>query len=187
MKTDDYDSIATKCFECGRNWFKLTRMEKGQVLAECTHCGHSHILDSVLEKQSHIPVVYWFSAPKKIERCVDCRAELKIWDVSYNGKLATSKCSKCGLTHTFKKPRFRGWQLLHVSRIIGDQVINLNYGLSLTEIKGIGSKRAMSLNLVGIKTISDLANSTALILSSRTGISEKLLLRWIEQAKSIVK
>lgn len=186
MKSDDYASIATKCFECGRNRFKLTRMEKGQVLAECMHCGHAHILDSVLEKKSRVPLVYWFSAPKKIERCIDCRSELKIWDVSYDGKLAQSKCSKCGLFHTFKKPRLRDWRLIRVTRRVGDEVLDLKTTLDLIEIKGIGSKRAEILDLAGVKTVSDLANSSVFILSSKTGISEKFLLQWIKQAKDLV-
>ena len=186
MKSDDYASIATKCFECGRNRFILTRMEKGQVLAECMYCGHTHTLDSILEKKSRVPLVYWFSAPKKIERCVDCRSQLKIWDVSYDGKLAHSKCSKCGLFHTFKKPRLRGWRLIRVSRRVGDEVYDVKTALDLTEINGIGSKRAEVLALVGVKNVSDLANSSVFILSSKTGISEKFLFQWIKQAKEFL-
>ena len=185
MKSNDYASIATKCFECGRNWFKLTRMEKGQVLAECVYCGHSHTLDSVLEKKTRAPLIYWFSVPKKMERCFDCRSPLKVWDISYDGHLAQSKCSKCGLSHTFKKPRLRDWRLIRVTRRVGDEVLDLKTALDLTEIKGIGSKRAEILDLAGVKTVSDLANSSVLILSSKTGISKKFLLQWIKQAKDL--
>jgi hypothetical protein len=44
-------------------------------------------------------------------------------------------------------------------------------------------KRAETLGLAGVKSVSDLANSSVFSLSSKTGISEKLLLQWIEQAK----
>lgn len=186
MKSDDYTSIATKCFECGRNRFILTRMEQGQVLAECTNCGHTHILDSVLEKKTRVPLVYWFSVPKKIARCIDCRSPLKLWDVSYSGKMAHSKCTKCGLFHTFKKPRLRGWRLIRVTRRVGDDVVDVKTALDITEIKGIGSKRAEVLALSGVRNISDLANSSVIILSSKTGISEKLLLKWIKQAKEFL-
>ena len=160
-------------------------MEKGQVLAECMNCGHAHIIDSVLGKKSHLPVVYWFSAPKKMERCIDCRSQLEIWDVSYDGKLAHSKCSKCGLFHTYKKPRLRDWRLIRVTRRVGNKVLDLKSALDLTDIKGIGSKRVETLALAGVKNVSDLSNSSIPSLSSRTGISEKLLLQWIQQAKDL--
>ena len=186
MKSEDYASKATKCYECGKNIFELTRMEKGQVLAECTNCGHDHILDSVLEKKPRLPVVYWFSAPKTIGRCIDCRSELEIWDISYDGKSAQSKCSRCGLFHTYNKPRFRDWRLVRVTRRVGDKVLDLKSVLDLTEIKGIGSKRAETLGLAGVKNVSDLANSSVFSLSSKTGVSEKILLKWIKQAKDLL-
>ena len=186
MKIDDYGSIETKCFECGRNQFTLTRMEQGQVLAECVSCGHAHTLDSVLEKKTRVPLIYWFSAPKKIERCVDCRSPLKIWNIDYSGKFAYTTCSKCGLSHTFKKPRLRSWRLIRVTRRIGDKVFDLKNTLDLTEIKGIGSKRAEILILAGVKNVSDLANSSVFVLSSKTGISKEFLLRWIKQAKELL-
>ena len=185
MTNEDYASIASKCFECGKNCFRLTRMEKGQVLAECMNCGHDHILDSVLGKKSHLPVVYWFSAPKKMERCIDCKSQLEIWDVSYDGKLANSKCSKCGLFHTYKKPRLRDWRLIRVTRRAGDKVLDLKSTLDLTDIKGIGSKRAEALSLAGVKSVSNLSDSSVYSLSSKTGISEKLLVKWIQKAKDL--
>ncbi len=187
MKIDDYTSVETKCFECGRNQFTLTRMEQGQVLAECTSCGHAHTIDSVLEKKTRIPLIYWFSAPKKIERCLDCRSPLRLWNIDYSGKFAYGKCSKCGLLHTFKKPRLRNWQLIRVTRRVGDELFDLKNTLDLTEIKGIGSKRAEILNLSGVKNVSDLANSSVFVLSSKTGISEKFLLQWIKQAKELLQ
>lgn len=185
MENNDYTSIETKCFECGRNQFTLTRMEQGQVLAECISCGHTHTLDSVLEKKTRVPLIYWFSAPKKIGRCLDCRSPLKVWDIDYSGKFAFSKCSKCGLLHTFKKPRLRSWKLIRVTRRIDDKVLDLKKTLDLTEIKGIGSKRAEILALSGVRNVSDLANSSVFVLSSKTGISEKFLFRWIEKAKEL--
>jgi len=185
VKTDDYASIETKCFECGRNHFILTRMEQGQVLAECIACGHTHTLDSVLEKKTRVPLVYWFSAPKKIERCLECRSPLKVWNIDYSGRFASGECGKCGLLHTFKKPLLRSWRLIRVTRRIGDKVFDLRNTLNLTEIKGIGSKRAKILSHLGIKNVSDLANSSVFVLSSKTGISEKFLLQWIKQAKEL--
>jgi replicative superfamily II helicase len=162
-------------------------MKEGQVLAECINCGHAHFLDSVLEKKSRTPTVYWFSAPKKMARCFECRAELKIWDVSYDGKSAQSKCNKCGLNHTFKKPRFRSWQLVRVTRRVGEQVTELQTSFDLTEINGIGAKRAETLESAGINNVSELASCSVQVLRAKTGISEKILTKWIDQAKELLK
>ena len=59
--------------------------------------------------------------------------------------------------------------------------------LELTGIKGIGSKRADELRAVGVNTISDLATSSTKDLSQKTGIPEKIVSRWIEQAKEIIE
>ena len=187
MTSESYESIETKCFECGRNCFELSRMKEGQVLAECTHCGHAHTLDAVAVKKTRVPVLYWFSAPKNIERCVDCKSKLKIWDVSYNGRFANSKCENCGLIHSFKKPRFRGWRLVGVTRRMGDNVLDLKGTFDLTEIKGIGIKRAEVLDQAGIKSALDLVNSPVVVLSSKTGISEKFLIKWMKQANELLQ
>ncbi len=52
----------------------------------------------------------------------------------------------------------------------------------LTEIKGIGSKRAKELKVAGVNTISDLATASAKDLSQKIGISEKTISRWITEA-----
>ena len=54
--------------------------------------------------------------------------------------------------------------------------------IELTEIKGIGFKRAEELKGVGVNTVSDLATASAKDLSQKTGISEKTLSRWITEA-----
>lgn len=58
--------------------------------------------------------------------------------------------------------------------------------LELTGIKGIGSKRAEKLKAVGVNTLSDLAASSAKDLSQKTGISEKIVSRWIEEARETI-
>jgi hypothetical protein len=184
MTNPDYGSIPTKCNECGKNRFKLTRMQKGQILAECTNCGHAHTLESVLDKNIHQPILFWFTTSKKTKRCVECRSELKLWDVTYDGRMSTRKCEKCALIHTYKKRRFRDWQLIRVTRRADDTIPNPIGQTDLTQIKGIGPKRAITLNLAGINTIPDLAKSTPFVLSSKTGISEKHLEKWIAQAKT---
>lgn len=54
----------------------------------------------------------------------------------------------------------------------------------LTEIKGIGSKRAEQLKAAGISTVWDLATSSAKDLSEKTGVSEKTVSKWIKQART---
>lgn len=186
MESYNYASIAPKCFECGKNRFILTRKEQDQILAECISCGHAHILDSVLEKKTDAPLLYWFSAPKKIQRCFDCQSTLKVWDISSNGKLANSKCGKCGLFHTFAKTRLWGWRLIRVTRRVDGELVDVKAALDLTLIKGIGPKRATVLSLAGVRNVSDLANSSVFVLSSKTGISEKFLFLWIKQAKDFL-
>ena len=57
----------------------------------------------------------------------------------------------------------------------------------LTEIKGIGPKRAEELKAVGVKTVSDLAKRSAKNLSEKTGISIKTISRWIVQANEMIE
>lgn len=54
--------------------------------------------------------------------------------------------------------------------------------MELEDLKGIGTKTAEKLKAANIKTVSDLAKGSAKILSQKTGISEKLLSKWIKQA-----
>ena len=55
--------------------------------------------------------------------------------------------------------------------------------LELTKIRGIGPKRAEKLRAAGVKTIKDLAESSAEKLSVETGIPEKTLTELIKRAK----
>ena len=57
----------------------------------------------------------------------------------------------------------------------------------LTEIKGIGPKRAEELKAAGVKTVSDLAKRSAKNLSEKTGISIKNISKWIVQANEMIE
>ena len=57
----------------------------------------------------------------------------------------------------------------------------------LTEIKGIGPKRAEELKAAGVKTVSDLAKRSAKHLSETTGISIKNISKWIVQANEMIE
>jgi len=59
--------------------------------------------------------------------------------------------------------------------------------IDLTEIKGIGPKRAEELKAAGVKTLSDLAKRSAKNLSEKTGIPIKDISRWIIQANEMVE
>ncbi|MCS7124965.1 MAG: helix-hairpin-helix domain-containing protein [Candidatus Bathyarchaeota archaeon] len=59
--------------------------------------------------------------------------------------------------------------------------------LELTEIKGIGVKRAEQLKTLGFKTVEDLAEASAEDLASKLKVSPKITKRWIEEARKLLK
>jgi hypothetical protein len=56
---------------------------------------------------------------------------------------------------------------------------------SLTEIKGIGPKRAIDLELAGVKTVYDLANRSPKHLAKKTGIPITQISKWIVEANKL--
>ena len=59
--------------------------------------------------------------------------------------------------------------------------------MALTEIKGIGPKRAEELKAAGVTTVSDLAKRSAKNLSEKTGIPLKNISEWIVQANEMIE
>lgn len=59
--------------------------------------------------------------------------------------------------------------------------------LELTEVKGIGVKRAERLKALGILNIEDLAKASAEDLASKLKISPKITKKWIEEAKNLLE
>ncbi|MBC7129734.1 DUF4332 domain-containing protein [Candidatus Bathyarchaeota archaeon] len=57
----------------------------------------------------------------------------------------------------------------------------------LTDVKGIGGKRAAQLKALGISSVEELAKASAEDLASKLGVSPKIVNRWIENAKKIVE
>lgn len=57
----------------------------------------------------------------------------------------------------------------------------------LTNVKGIGPKRAEQLQRLGIYTIYDLANADGEDLAKKTELSPKITSRWVEEAKKLVQ
>jgi len=57
----------------------------------------------------------------------------------------------------------------------------------LTEVKGIGEKRAEQLEGLGFNTIEELAKASAKKLASKLKISPKITAKWIENAKKLTE
>ena len=116
MEEEKYKSKETKCYGCGKNEFRLTRMTEHQVLAECIHCGHPHTLDSALKDKTRSALLHWFTITKANERCEHCRAPLKIYDIDLQTGRARAQCEQCGLLHIYKKDRLHGWHVVRITR-----------------------------------------------------------------------
>jgi hypothetical protein len=58
---------------------------------------------------------------------------------------------------------------------------------NLTQIKGIGPKRAIELEIAGVKTISDLAKRSPQHLAEKTGIPITQVSNWIIEANKLKK
>ncbi|MEM2081074.1 MAG: helix-hairpin-helix domain-containing protein [Candidatus Bathyarchaeia archaeon] len=59
--------------------------------------------------------------------------------------------------------------------------------LELTEVKGIGEKRAAQLKTLGINNVAELAKASAEDIASKLQISSKIAQKWIDNAREIVK
>ncbi|MEM4733426.1 MAG: helix-hairpin-helix domain-containing protein [Candidatus Bathyarchaeia archaeon] len=59
--------------------------------------------------------------------------------------------------------------------------------LELTEVKGIGEKRAAQLKALGINNVSELAKASAEDIAGKLKISGKIAQKWIDNARELVK
>ena len=59
--------------------------------------------------------------------------------------------------------------------------------IDITEVKGIGPKRAERLRALGINTAQDLAKSSATLLAANMGISSKITHKWVREAEKLMK
>ncbi len=59
--------------------------------------------------------------------------------------------------------------------------------MALTEVKGIGEKRAEQLNALGINSVEDLANASADDVAKKLKVSPKIVDKWISSAKELKK
>ena len=59
--------------------------------------------------------------------------------------------------------------------------------VALTEVKGIGEKRAEQLKALGVNSVKELANASAKDLAVKLKISPKITGKWIDNAKKLVE
>ena len=59
--------------------------------------------------------------------------------------------------------------------------------LELTQVKGIGEKRAAQLKAIGINSVDDLAKASAADIAKKLQISSKITKKWIASAKELIK
>ena len=59
--------------------------------------------------------------------------------------------------------------------------------LELTQVKGIGEKRATQLKVIEINSVNDLAKASAEDIAKKLRISSKITKKWIDSAKALVK
>jgi predicted flap endonuclease-1-like 5' DNA nuclease len=59
--------------------------------------------------------------------------------------------------------------------------------MSLTQMKCIGEKRAMQLKALGIASVDELSKALAKRIAKKLKISPKIVNKWIDNAKELVK
>jgi predicted flap endonuclease-1-like 5' DNA nuclease len=59
--------------------------------------------------------------------------------------------------------------------------------LSLTDVNGIGEKRALQLNAIGITTVGELAEASSTQVAKSLKVSPKIVAKWIADAKTLNK
>ena len=59
--------------------------------------------------------------------------------------------------------------------------------MALTQVKGIGEKRAVQLKTLGINSVEDLSKASAATVAKQLKVSPKIVDTWIANAKKLVK
>jgi predicted flap endonuclease-1-like 5' DNA nuclease len=59
--------------------------------------------------------------------------------------------------------------------------------IELTQVKGIGEKRATQLKALGISSVDDLSKASAKTVAKKLKISRKTVSKWIASAKELIK
>jgi predicted flap endonuclease-1-like 5' DNA nuclease len=66
-------------------------------------------------------------------------------------------------------------------------VMTTSATVDLTQVKGIGEKRAMQLKALGINSADELATASAKTIAQKLKVSPKIVDKWIDSAKGLVK
>jgi predicted flap endonuclease-1-like 5' DNA nuclease len=67
------------------------------------------------------------------------------------------------------------------------RVENAALTMALTQVKGIGEKRAVQLKTLGINSVEDLSKASAATVAKQLKVSPKIVGSWIANAKELVK
>jgi predicted flap endonuclease-1-like 5' DNA nuclease len=59
--------------------------------------------------------------------------------------------------------------------------------MDITQVKGIGEKRAAQLKAFGINSVNDLSKASAKAIAKKLKVSPKIVNKWINSAKKLVK
>ncbi|MGQ9640553.1 MAG: helix-hairpin-helix domain-containing protein [Candidatus Bathycorpusculaceae bacterium] len=68
-----------------------------------------------------------------------------------------------------------------------EAIVETTPGIELTQVKGIGAKRAEQLKALGLNSVEDLAKASAKELAEKLKISQKITAKWIENAKKLTE
>ena len=74
-------------------------------------------------------------------------------------------------------------QIATTKEVAGSAVVPM----ALTQVKGVGEKRALQLKALGINSVDDLSNASAKMIAEKLKISPKIVSKWIDNAKELVK
>ncbi|MEM2465973.1 MAG: hypothetical protein QXZ47_01575 [Candidatus Bathyarchaeia archaeon] len=58
-----------------------------------------------------------FKEAVKTFECVECGAELKLYEMDYEKNRRIMQCPRCGLYHFYKRNFFGKWKLVKVGRV----------------------------------------------------------------------
>ena len=86
-----------------------------------------------------------------------------------------------------KSPKYSSYETTKISSLVNDIEKLVGKESNLTEIEGIGPKRALELELAGVKTISDLAKRSPKHLAKKTGMPITQISKWIIEANKLTK
>ena len=76
-------------------------------------------------------------------------------------------------------------EVTHINN--NEKPISSKHQIELTQIKGIGEKRADQLKAVGIQTVNDLLNESAVDIAKKLQISPKITKKWKSTAKKMLE